>query len=74
MSAWCLSRVNQATEFVNVYAGSHNFAVKIGFVKNKEQTRLLLCKCAKKPFNSRKLPITKGSTGDIGLTRKREVS
>ncbi|KAK9242634.1 hypothetical protein V1506DRAFT_555943 [Lipomyces tetrasporus] len=65
--------VDQARQFVNAYAIGHNFAVKNGFVKNKDQTLLLSCKCAKKPFNSRKLPVTKGSTGDNGLTRKRDA-
>ncbi|ODQ69438.1 hypothetical protein LIPSTDRAFT_187168 [Lipomyces starkeyi NRRL Y-11557] len=55
--------VGQARQFVNAYAIHHNFAVKNGFVKNKDQTLLLLCKCAKKLFNSRSLPIAKGTTG-----------
>ncbi|ODQ73373.1 hypothetical protein LIPSTDRAFT_71785 [Lipomyces starkeyi NRRL Y-11557] len=34
---------------------------------------LLLCKCAKKPFNSRNLPIAKGTTGANCLTRHRDA-
>ncbi|KAK9350533.1 hypothetical protein V1523DRAFT_419542 [Lipomyces doorenjongii] len=60
--------VDQARQFAKAYAISHNFAVKNGFVKDKDQTLLLLCKCAKKPFNSRNLPMTKGSTSANGLT------
>ncbi|KAK9482297.1 hypothetical protein V1527DRAFT_22237 [Lipomyces starkeyi] len=60
--------VDQARQFVNTYAISHNFAVKNGLVMHKSQTLL-----PKKPFNSRKLPVTKGSTGDNGLTRKRDA-
>ncbi|KAJ8097763.1 hypothetical protein POJ06DRAFT_283143 [Lipomyces tetrasporus] len=69
-----LESVDQARQFLNAYAIHHNFAVKNGFlVKNKDQTLLLLCRCAKKPYNTRKLPLTKGSKSDNGLTRKREA-
>ncbi|KAK9324941.1 hypothetical protein V1517DRAFT_316143, partial [Lipomyces orientalis] len=49
-------------QFVDTYAIWHNFA-----------TLLLFCKCAKKPFNNRNLPQTKGSTGDNGLTRQKDA-
>ncbi|KAJ8103568.1 hypothetical protein POJ06DRAFT_279327 [Lipomyces tetrasporus] len=38
-----------------------------GFIKNRDQRLLLLCKCAKKPFDSRNHPMTKGSTGENGM-------
>ncbi|KAK9323460.1 hypothetical protein V1517DRAFT_320339 [Lipomyces orientalis] len=57
----------------DTYAIRHNFAVKNGVVKDKDKTLLLLCKCAKKPFNTRNLPQTKGSTGDNGLTRQKDA-
>ncbi|KAK9351231.1 hypothetical protein V1523DRAFT_30710, partial [Lipomyces doorenjongii] len=65
--------VDQARQFANAYAISHNFAVKNGFVKDKDQTLLLSCKCAKKPFNSRNLPMTKGSMSANGLTRYKDA-
>ncbi|KAK9366135.1 hypothetical protein V1509DRAFT_308075 [Lipomyces kononenkoae] len=65
--------VDHARQFVNAYAIHHNFAVKNGAVKNKEKTLLLLCKCARKPFNIRNLPFTEGSTGDNGLTRQKDA-
>ncbi|KAK9241911.1 hypothetical protein V1506DRAFT_569288 [Lipomyces tetrasporus] len=62
-----LESVDHARQFVNAYAIHHNFAVKNGVVKDNEKTLLLLCKCARKPFNTRSLPLTKGSTNDYGL-------
>ncbi|KAK9341062.1 hypothetical protein V1521DRAFT_354567, partial [Lipomyces starkeyi] len=59
--------------FVNDYAIFHNFAVKKGVVKIKDNTLLLLCKCARWPFNTRNLPLTKGSTGDKLLTRQQDA-
>ncbi|KAK9340287.1 hypothetical protein V1521DRAFT_424915 [Lipomyces starkeyi] len=67
-----LESVDQARQFVNAYAIHHNFAVKNGFPKKKDQALLLLCKCAKKPYNTRKLPMTKGKS-DNGLTRQKEA-
>jgi hypothetical protein len=68
-----LESVDHARQFVNEYAIFHNFAVKKGVVKNKDNTLLLLCKCARKPFNTRNLPLAKGSTGDNGLIRQQDA-
>ncbi|KAK9489000.1 hypothetical protein V1508DRAFT_443075, partial [Lipomyces doorenjongii] len=34
-----------ARAFVNAHAINNNFAVKIGVVKNKDETLLIVCKC-----------------------------
>ncbi|KAK9234103.1 hypothetical protein V1525DRAFT_318553, partial [Lipomyces kononenkoae] len=62
-----------AREVVKAYAIQHNFAVKNGLVKNKDTTLFLLCKCALKTFNSRKLPLEKGVTGDNNLVRQKDA-
>ncbi|KAK9349968.1 hypothetical protein V1523DRAFT_421260 [Lipomyces doorenjongii] len=51
--AMLFESVDQAKQVVNYFSISNNAAVKNGSVKNKDQTLLLLCECAKKPFNSR---------------------
>ncbi|KAK9236564.1 hypothetical protein V1525DRAFT_420325 [Lipomyces kononenkoae] len=61
-----LASADRAREFVNAYAIRHNFAVKNGYVYNKDKSLLLLCKCAKKP-STRRLPPTKGATDDDDL-------
>ncbi|KAK9263300.1 hypothetical protein V1519DRAFT_440667 [Lipomyces tetrasporus] len=47
----------------NKYAISNNFAVKNGWVKNKENTFLLVCKCSGKERNTRNLPAVVGTRG-----------
>ncbi|KAK9334772.1 hypothetical protein LIPSTDRAFT_224003 [Lipomyces starkeyi NRRL Y-11557] len=64
-----LDSVDQARQFVNAYAIHPYFAVKNGFVSNKDRKLLLLCNCAKKPFKARQLPMTTGTQGDNGLIR-----
>ncbi|KAK9483807.1 hypothetical protein V1527DRAFT_472174 [Lipomyces starkeyi] len=61
-----LDSVDQARQFVHAYT-------KNGFVSNKDRTLLLLCKCAKKPFNARQVPMTKGTQGDNCLVRPKVV-
>ncbi|KAK9488809.1 hypothetical protein V1527DRAFT_456274, partial [Lipomyces starkeyi] len=68
-----LDSVDQARQFVHAYAIQSHFAVKNGFVNNKDRTLLLLCKCAKKPFNARQVPMTKGTQGDNCLVRPKVV-
>ncbi|ODQ73409.1 hypothetical protein LIPSTDRAFT_260435 [Lipomyces starkeyi NRRL Y-11557] len=68
-----LDSVDNAREVVKAYAIQHNFALKNGLVKNKDTTLLLLCKCALKTFNSRKLPLQKGVIGDNNLVRQKDA-
>ncbi|KAK9335268.1 hypothetical protein V1521DRAFT_346699, partial [Lipomyces starkeyi] len=68
-----LDSVENAREVVKAYAIQHNFALKNGLVKNKDTTLLLLCKCALKTFNSRKLPLQKGVIGDNNLVRQKDA-
>ncbi|KAK9481836.1 hypothetical protein V1527DRAFT_522421 [Lipomyces starkeyi] len=68
-----LDTVENAREVVKAYAIQHNFALKKGLVKNKDTRLLLLCKCALKTFNSRKLPLQKEVIGDNNLVRQKDA-
>ncbi|KAK9481658.1 hypothetical protein V1527DRAFT_93983 [Lipomyces starkeyi] len=42
----------KARSYVQQYAISNHFAVKTGWVKNKQNTFLLVCKCSRKVRNT----------------------
>ncbi|KAK9355032.1 hypothetical protein V1523DRAFT_376179, partial [Lipomyces doorenjongii] len=62
-----------ARAYVNAYAIHHNFAVKNGVVKHKDQTLLLTCKCSRKPLNTRNLPIAVTAGDNNGPTRVKQA-
>ncbi|KAK9328775.1 hypothetical protein V1520DRAFT_370961 [Lipomyces starkeyi] len=63
----------KAGSYVQQYAISNHFAVKNGWVKNKNNTFLLVCKCSGKVRNTRNLPAVVGTHGENDKTRIQEA-
>ncbi|KAK9327890.1 hypothetical protein V1520DRAFT_347544, partial [Lipomyces starkeyi] len=63
----------KARSYVQQYAICNHFAVKNGWVKNKNNTFLLVCKCSVKVHNTRNLPAVVGTHGENDKTRIQEA-